>query len=479
MLQEKEFSFEKSSSDEKSEETFAKSSREDLSQKGKFHKSVDLQLTEVRLSKNSHEAILDSHLDRANEGSVPRILVKEMKETGQKPRRILPYLPPVVKELLRWSIHPEQVLRGAASVSYLFTLPVIEEEVLPTADLNETTVKPGVPKKKRMLPNIPTTDNRALPSNVPSQAGKQVLKSNAKFPRRMLPTLPTIREQISPIPTEEESKAIAREEKQTTSKSGVKEELQSLEHVIGRKEEHVATVPLVFNDHPEVKRGNPGKLPSGSNVLLDARVPEELPRARAKLARSNNTILERSERRALHSKPMITRPVLLQITKKEQLVQKPPPKSKTTITRRQPKILPTVNRSTANSQPLTSKPPFSLKPTTKGRRPITDRPIPSFQIARQATRSIPPSTTKPNFTRPRPMIPVAQKPQSPNIQVANKQTISILRTPSLKRIVKQPLASVQLDESCLFGSSAETRQATMKENSKPLLMKSQVDMRNK
>ena len=472
MLREKDFSFERGSSDEKSEETIVKSPifGEDSSRKEKFQRSVDLRPTEVTLLKNSDEAMVDPQLDIENEGRAPPIPVKEIKKAGQKPRRILPYLPPVVKELLRWSVHPDQVLRGAASVSYLFTLPVIEEEALPTADLNETIGEPGVLKKKRMLPSIPTTHNRALPSKVRSQVEQQVLKSKAKFRRRMLPTLPMFRKQMPTIPTGEKSKAIAPEERQTTYKSEVKEELQSLEHVIGRQE-HAATVPSVPDDHPKAKRENLNRLPLGSNVLLDVRLPEELPSVRAKLARSNKTMLERSERRALHSKPINTRPVLPQITKKEQPVQKPLP----TVTRRQPKILPTVNRSTPNSQLLVSKAPSSLEPTLKGRS-ITDRPIPGFQTVQQEMRPKPPLTSKPNFTRPRPQIPVAQKPQSSNIQVANKQTTSILRSPSPKRIVKQPLASVQLDESCLFRSSAET---TVKENSKPLLMKSQVDMRNK
>ena len=427
--------------------------REDSSQKEKFQRSVDLRPTEVTPSKNSNEAIVDPQLDIENEGRAPRIPVKEIKNAGQKPRRILPYLPPVVKELLRWSMHPDQVLRGAASVSYLFTLPVIEEEALPTADLNETIEEPEFLKKRRMLPSIPTTDNRALPSKVRSQAEQQVLKSKAKFRRRMLPTLPMIRKQMPTIPTGEKSKAIAPEERQTTYKSEVKEELQSLEHVIGRQE-HAPTVPSVPDDHPKAKRENANKLPLGSNVLFDARLPEELPRVRAKLARSNKTMLERSERTALHSKPMNTRPVLLQITKKEELVQKPPP----TITQRQPKILQTVNRSTRNSQLLVSKAPSSLKPKMKGKQPITDQPIPGFQTVPQEMRPKPLLTSKPNFTRLRPKIPVAQKPQSPNIQVANKQTISIQGSPSLKRIAEQPLASVQLDESCLFRSSAETSQ---------------------
>ncbi|XP_029192786.2 neurofilament heavy polypeptide-like [Acropora millepora] len=472
MLREKDFSFERGSSDEKSEETIVKSPifGEDSSRKEKFQRSVDLRPTEVTLLKNSDETMVDPQLHIENEGRAPPIPVKEIKKAGQKPRRILPYLPPVVKELLRWSVHPDQVLRGAASVSYLLTLPVIEEEALPTADLNETIGEPGVLKKKRMLPSIPTTHNRALPSKVRSQVEQQVLKSKAKFRRRMLPTLPMIRKQMPTIPTGEKSKTNAPEERKTTYKSEVKEELQSLEHVIGRQE-HAATVPSVSDDHSKAKRENLNKLPLGSNVLLDVRLPEELPSVRAKLARSNKTMLERSERRALHSEPMNTRPVLPQITKKEQTVQKPLP----TVTRRQPKILPTVNRSTPNSQLLVSKAPSSLEPTMKGRS-ITDRPIPGFQTVQQEMRPKQPLTSRPNFTRPRPKIPVVQKPQSSNIQVANKQTTSILRSPSPKRIVKQPLASVQLDESCLFRSSAET---TVKENSKPLLMKSQVDKRNK
>ena len=487
MLQEKDFSFARGSSDEKSEKKNAKSPifREDSSQKEKFQRSVDLRPTEVTPSKNSNEAIVDPQLDIENEGRAPRIPVKEIKNAGQKPRRILPYLPPVVKELLRWSMHPDQVLRGAASVSYLFTLPVIEEEALPTADLNETIEEPGVLKKRRMLPSIPTTDNRALPSKVPSQAGKQVPKTKTKFRQRILPTLPMIREQTSPIPKGEESKAIAiaHEEKQLTSKSEVKGELESLEHVIGCKEEHAATVPSVPDDHPKAKRKNPNNLPSGSNALLDVRVPEELPRVRAKLARSNKRLFssEIPERRSVHSKPVNTKPVLLPIIKREQMVPIPPSKSKTTFSRRQPKIPPTVNRSTSNSQLLISSPPFLVKPITKGRRPITNRPVSSIQTIQQVMRPKPPSTPKPSFTRSHPKIPKEQKQRSPYNQVFEKQIIPNLRGQNLHRLVKQPLSSAQLEENCF--SVTERRQTALERNSKPPVMKlqltSQANVRSK
>lgn len=58
---------------------------------------------------------------RKDGGIVPRFPVNEMKKSGQKPKRILPYLPRVGKELLRWRIHPERILWGAASVSHLFS----------------------------------------------------------------------------------------------------------------------------------------------------------------------------------------------------------------------------------------------------------------------------------------------------------------------------------------------------------------------
>ena len=485
MLQEKKFSFEASSPERKSEETFPKSPIPggNSYQKEKFQRSVDLRPTEVRLSKNSDDAMVDLHLGRENEGSAPRIPVNEMRKAGQKPRRILPYLPPVVKELLRWSIHPDQVLRGAASVSYLFTPPVIEEEALPTADLNETIEKPEVPKEKRMLPSIPTTDNRALPSKVPSQAGKQVLKPKTKFRRRILPPLPMIREQTSPISTGEESNALKPEGRQTTSKSEVKEELQTLEHVTGCKEEHDATVPSVLDDHPKAKRENRNNLPSGSNVLPDARVPEELLHVRAKLARSKKTMFssELPERRSVHSKPVNTKPVLLPIIKKEQVVPIPPSKSKTTFTRRQPKIPPTTNRSRSNSQLLVSSPPFSVKPVAKNRRPITNRPVSSIQTIQQVMRPKPPSTPKPSFTRSHPKISKVQKQQSPYNQVFDKQIIPNLREQSLHRLVKQPLSSAQMKENCL--SITERRQTAMERNSKPPVMKlqltSQANVRSK
>lgn len=100
----------------------------------------------MRLSKRCAEVMVDSNkaaeIWRGDDRIVPRIPVNEMKKSRQKPIRILRYSPRVEKELLRLSIYPEQVLLGAAFVSYLFTaLLRIDEENQPMVDFNEVVVK--------------------------------------------------------------------------------------------------------------------------------------------------------------------------------------------------------------------------------------------------------------------------------------------------------------------------------------------------
>ena len=472
---------ERNVSRKKSEESNLKSLTEDSSQKEMFDNSVDRQLEEsMRLSKFSPEEMGVSKqvpsLGRADDRTVLPIPVNEMKKAGQKPRRILPHLPPVVQELLRWSIHPQQVLRGAASVSHLFTLPAIEEETLPIVHLTEITMEPRVPIEKRSLPSIPSTDNRALPSKDPSTEGKSLSKSKNNFRRRMLPTLPTIKEQTSPTLTE--STPIPPEEKENPSLKREREELQSLKDTV-RKERRaspqatreISTVP---DDRPKVRRAHPRTLLAGNNALT-----EERPCVRAKLARSGKTIFEPSERRALHSYPVNTKPVLPEITKKELLAPRPPSTPKTTVSRRPHlKILPMVNRSTPNNQPLqqpiTQKPQSLHNPTAKRKQPKiqepVNRPLPSIQLAQEAITPKPPSSSKPIFTRSRVTILATGKRQSKGIQVDEKQTHSNLRLPNLQRLVKQPLSSVQLEENCL---SADDTKQTVKANSKPSLMKRQ------
>ena len=116
----------------------------------------------------------------------------------------MPCLPQVVREILRWSIHPEKVLRDAASVKYLFVLRTIEEESLNVQD-NKSMV---------MLPCVPPIESQSKPSALPmeirSKASVQPMKNRAlpstqetkrirdEFRKKMVSTLPMITEQTSP-----------------------------------------------------------------------------------------------------------------------------------------------------------------------------------------------------------------------------------------------------------------------------------------
>ena len=129
--------------------------------------------------------------------NLPGVPVDEIGKVRQKTRRVLPCLPPVVEEILRWSIHPQEVLRGAASVSHLLMLQTIEEENLSTVQGNDTTARPGVPRALPMLPKIPLTENRALPSMQPNETFKALSRLREEFRKRMQPSLPTIKELVS------------------------------------------------------------------------------------------------------------------------------------------------------------------------------------------------------------------------------------------------------------------------------------------
>ena len=106
-------------------------------------------------------------------------------------------LPPIVQELLRWSIHPQEVLRGAASVSHLLSLSTIKEESVSVVQ-TEAKGRPRVPRVKRILPSVPSTENGALLSNQATVKRKTLPEFKAEFRKRMLPTLPAIKEGISP-----------------------------------------------------------------------------------------------------------------------------------------------------------------------------------------------------------------------------------------------------------------------------------------
>ena len=146
-----------------------------------------------------------SSLESTEKSFLSGIQENETRRVRQKPRRVLPFLPPIVQEILRWSIHPDKVLRGAASVRHLLYLPTIKEERLSNVQFLEEEVRPDVPRVKRMLPSVLSAQNRALSSNESTDSLNPLPNFKAEFRKRMLPSLPTIEEQTSSRLSEVES----------------------------------------------------------------------------------------------------------------------------------------------------------------------------------------------------------------------------------------------------------------------------------
>ena len=486
---------------------------EDSSPEEKFDKSSNLQLTEKPKLSNIHptvtRALCVTSVEPTDERTPPRILVNEMKIATQRPRKILPYLPPVVQELLRWSIHPQEVLRGAASVSHLLTLPTIEEEDLPSVQMIRTIVHPRVPRVKRTLPSIPPIENRALPSKHSSPVNKPLPKSRVEFRKRMLPTLPTIKEQTSPRlrENEEATSKVQSEEKEAPSHPKTeKEESRSVKtkkktkvHK-SMKENHnsfrpAEKKPLTPNIQQKVERTTRKYLSADSNALINSGRKEslELPRLRAKLARRASTTFVPSVKEKANSPSVSMMQVLPSITSQGPVTPKPPSIPKPTATRTHP-----TGQPLANIQPtreaLMPKPPLTPKSSVARSRPTiqakADRPLPKIQPIQEAIMPNPPSTPKPTVTRrrakilatgnrPLPSIPstpdatIAKSPSAlkptvirplPKIkaklnrprlstQLIEKQAKPNLRSSNMQTLVKQPLSSVQMEENyrqCVF-----------------------------
>lgn len=161
--------------------------------------SEQLQLVKIQPSKSA-VLLKVPNLELIKEQSSPFIPINEFKKVQQRPQRILPCLPPVVQEILRWSIHPQEVLRGAASVRHLWSLPTIEEEKLLSVQKTEAKSQSEVATLEEILPSGLPTENRALLSNQARAGLKTLAIFRAEFRRRMLPTLSTIKEITSPIP---------------------------------------------------------------------------------------------------------------------------------------------------------------------------------------------------------------------------------------------------------------------------------------
>ena len=494
------------SSPEKSEEINAESRMADSLPEEKFDKSSNFRLTEKPKLSKIHPSVRRARscvpsLERPDERTPPRVLLKEMKKAQQRPRRILPYLPPVVQELLRWSIHPQEVLRGAASVSHLLTLPTIEEEDLPSVQMIQTIVRPRVPRVGRTLPSIPPMENRALPSKDPRTARKPLPKSRVEFRKRMLPTLPTIKEQTSPRLSENEEArpSVKSEEKEVPPQPNKTEGSRSVE-TKKKTKVHKSTKenynsfrpaeikPLSPNIQQKVARSTPSLLSADSKALMISEKKEsfELPRLRAKLARRASTMFEPLVKERTNSRSLGIKKALPSITTEGQVTPKPPSTPKTTVTRTRstdqplaniqpirdamipippsapkpsvartrPMIQATLDRPLPNIQPMQEaiipKPPSTPKPKVTRRRSkilaTGNRPLPSIPSTPEATIAKLPSAFKPIVTRPLPKIKAKLNRPQPGTQLIEKQAPSSLRSSNLQSLVKQPLSSVQMEE---------------------------------
>lgn len=467
----------------KIDEINAESRMKDSSPEEKIHKSLNLQLTE-KLNLSSIQPTMYRALptvpspEPTDEQSLPRIPYNEIKKVIQRPRRILPCLPQVVQELLRWSIHPQQVLRGAASVSHLWNLPTIEEENLQSAYLTDTIVQPKSPRVKQILSSVPPTENRTLPSKHPSPAGKPLPKFRAELRKRMLPSLPTIKEQTSSrlqegekappnFQPEEKEPQPSRHEKFSGVKMAKKERRQRRKYTrVNEDQARLQPAPkeaMAPTVQPKVSRTRPTLLSADSYALLNfgRKDSNQLPRLKAKLARRSETLFQPSEKEK-NSRPLSMKPALTSIQPtQESVIPKPPSTPKPTVTRTRPKIQVTANRPLPSTQqtqgPKMQKPPSSPKPTASRTRPkiqaTASRPLPSIQPQIQGPMiPKPPSTPKPAMTRTyRKTQATANLPLSNN-QPMIKHDLPSLRSSRLQKLVKQPLPSVKLEENYHSGA---------------------------
>ena len=173
---------------------------------------------EMRLKndvRNAGVKLADVSMEKALENVPSEIPVNEFKRELQKPRRVFPCLWQVVREILRWSMHPEKVLRGAASLNHLFVLRTIEEEssnvqesksmvMLSCVSSMESQSKPiVVPMENRSRPSVPPIENRSkarvLPMknrSLPSTQKTKIIRDQSR--RKIVSTRPMITEQTSP-----------------------------------------------------------------------------------------------------------------------------------------------------------------------------------------------------------------------------------------------------------------------------------------
>lgn len=371
--------------------------------------SEQLELVKIQPSKSS-VLLKVPNLELIKEKPSLFIPVNEFKKVQQGPQRILPCLPPVVQEILRWSIHPQEVLRGAASVRHLWSLPTIEEEKLPSVQKTEAKSQSEVATVEEILPSGLPTENRALLSNQARAGLKTLAKFRAEFRRRMLPTLSTIKEITSPIPHQVDSMHLADKAFYKLKRSRVQDMCQSKtteETLPPAKKKELLCAKSKEKEGPKRREIKPVVNETQSTLPL-----------LAKLHRPSKTVLTfhlSTEEGGLNPR----QPELPRIlAARESLIPVPPSTPKPTIWRKRPKIQTTVDRMLPSIQlkqgPMTPKPPSKPKPTQmhpKIQSTLT-RPLPNVQEIQETTLPKPPSTLKPTVIRRRPSRLLPSIPQA-------------------------------------------------------------------
>ena len=371
--------------------------------------SEQLQLVKIQPSKGA-VLLKVPNLELIKEQSSPFIPVNEFKKVQQRPQRILPCLPPVVQEILRWSIHPQEVLRGAASVRHLWSLPTIEEEKLLSVQKTEAKSQSEVATVEEILPSGLPTENRALLSNQARAGLKPLANFRAEFRRRMLPTLSTIKEITSPIPPQVDSMQLADEAFYKLKRSRVQDICQSKateETPPPPKKKELLCATSTEKEGSKRRKIKPVVNETQSTLPL-----------LAKLHRPRKTVFHSPTEEGGMSP---RQPELPRIrAARESLIPVPPSTPKPTIWRKRLKIQGTVNQ---NQQGLmTPKPPSTPKATQMHPKiqSTLARPLPNVQEIQETTLPKPPSTPKPTVIRRRPCrllpsIPQAKKRVLPSI----------------------------------------------------------------
>lgn len=441
---------------------------------------------------------LPKNFPRQTQRGIP---VNEIRKVRQKPHRVLPCLPQIVQEILRWTIHPEKVLRGAASVSHLFSLPTINEEVLPIAQLIEENDLSTAPKEKLTLPNATPTKNQALPSNKPGVVSKPLPKFRAEFRKRMQPSLPTIEERRSPLLPEKErssdlsleftenhlwqDKALKtdngsgekklhsikkRKYKQPKLKQKVREnnakpaKKEEMDDVIFMTEK---TLQNIETSQTEVNRSRPSLSPAGNNEWLSNNEVDEMPRLRATLARRSKTLFQppTEKRKACLPSMKAVLPNIPSI--KKTMIPRPPstPKGQRGAlpvdTRKCSTLIRPLKSILTTHQQVVPRPPSTPKRYPGKPTQMINRSLPSIPPMQNSLVPKPPSTPK-EMTSRRPVsrqFRLNKNKKLPGIQKqAEGQTLL-----DQQSLVKFPLSSVHLDHPTAGGV-----QSAMDSNFKPL-----------